>query len=110
VGRREEERRGEGKRERERERGAHLGVQIRRSLSPKPRAPWERERDGGEEVAARENQMTETERREEGARMGEGQGTGGAWARAGQAGSGWAGPHRGSKSRGTHNHRLEFNS
>jgi hypothetical protein len=33
--------RGEGKREGEGEwRGAHLGVQIRRSPSPKPRAPW----------------------------------------------------------------------
>jgi hypothetical protein len=28
----------------------------------------------------------------------------------GRAGSGWAGPHSGSKSRGTHNHRSEFNS
>jgi hypothetical protein len=26
------------------------------------------------------------------------------------AGPGWAGPHRGSKPRGMHNHRLEFNS
>jgi hypothetical protein len=59
-------REGEGKRERERERGAHLGVQIWRSPSPKPRAPWG-ERGGGEEVAARKNQMRERERREGGA-------------------------------------------
>jgi hypothetical protein len=41
---------------------------------------------------------------------------GGAWGghgrqgRAGRARLGWAGPHRGSKSHGTHNHRSEFNS
>jgi hypothetical protein len=40
-GREGEEREGEG-------RGAHLGVQIRRSLSPKPRAQQGRERDGRE--------------------------------------------------------------
>jgi hypothetical protein len=28
----------------------------------------------------------------------------------GRAEPGWAGPHRGSKPRGTHNHRSEFNS
>jgi hypothetical protein len=43
-----EEREGEG-------RGAHLGVQIRRSPSLKPRAQRGRERGGGEEVVAREN-------------------------------------------------------
>jgi hypothetical protein len=31
------------------------------------------------------------------------------WAEPGRAGLGWAGPHRGSKPRGTHNHRSEFN-
>jgi hypothetical protein len=95
---------GEEKRERERERGAHLEVQIQRSPSPKPRAP-RRERDGGEEVATWENQMKERERKEGGTHMGEGQGAGGVWARAG-----WARPHCGSKSRGMHNHRSESNS
>jgi hypothetical protein len=42
--------------------------------------------------------------------VGAGLGTGGARAKAGQAGSNWAGPHRGSKSHSTHNHRLESNS
>jgi hypothetical protein len=42
--------------------------------------------------------------------MGEVQGAGGVRARAGRAGSGWARPHRRSKSRGTHNHRSESNS
>jgi hypothetical protein len=58
-GARKEEERGGGGEEREGEgegRGAHLGVQIRRSPSLKPRTPWgERERGGGEEVDAREN-------------------------------------------------------
>jgi hypothetical protein len=53
--------------------------------------------------------MRERERRE-GGRMGEVQGAGGVRARAGRAGSGWARPHRRSKSRGTHNHRSESNS
>jgi hypothetical protein len=54
-GRAGDEVRGGGGEEREGEgRGAHLGVQIRRLPSPKPRAPRGRER-GGEEVAAREN-------------------------------------------------------
>jgi hypothetical protein len=50
-------RKGRGRRgEREGEgRGAHLGVQIRRSPSLKPRAQRGRERGGGEEVAAWEN-------------------------------------------------------
>jgi hypothetical protein len=55
---REEERREGGGEEREGEGrggGAHLGVQIRRSPSPKPRAPQGRERDGGKEVVAWEN-------------------------------------------------------
>jgi hypothetical protein len=40
---------------------------------------------------------------------GKDQGRGGA--RTGRARApGWAGPHCGSKSRGTHNHRSEFNS
>jgi hypothetical protein len=34
----------------------------------------------------------------------EGQGARGARAKLGRARSGWAGPHRGSKPRGTHNH------
>jgi hypothetical protein len=42
-----------------------------------------------------------------GARHGEGQGARGARAKAGPS---WAGPHRGSKSRGTHNHRSESKS
>jgi hypothetical protein len=41
---------------------------------------------------------------------GEGTGARGARAELGRAGSGWAGPHCGSKLRGTHNHRSEFNS
>jgi hypothetical protein len=41
--------------------------------------------------------------------MGEGQGAGGAGARAGRAGLGWAGLHRGSKSHGTHNQISESN-
>jgi hypothetical protein len=45
--------------------------------------------------------MRERERREGGARMGEGQGR---QVRAGQAGSGRAGLRRGSKSHNTHNH------
>jgi hypothetical protein len=40
---------------------------------------------------------------------GEGTGARGARAELGRAGSGWAGPHRGSKPRGTHNHRSESN-
>jgi hypothetical protein len=47
--------------------------------------------------------MRERERKE--GRMGEGQGARGMRARAG-----WAEPHRGSKSRGTHNHISESNS
>jgi hypothetical protein len=53
----------------------------------------------------------------EGARHGEGQGARGArakagpsWAGPGRTGLGWARPHHGSKSRGTHNHRSESNS
>jgi hypothetical protein len=41
---------------------------------------------------------------------GEGQGARGARTELGRAGSGWAGPHHGSKPRGTHNHRSEFKS
>jgi hypothetical protein len=41
---------------------------------------------------------------------GERQGVRGTWAELGRARSGWVGPHRGSKPRGTHNHRSEFNS
>jgi hypothetical protein len=99
-----EERKGEG-------RGAHLGVQIWRSPSPKPREPrGERERRCAGEL-------------NEGKRPGEGHigrgrapgARGSSWAgpgraRLGWAGSGWAEPHRGSKPRGTHNHRSEFNS
>jgi hypothetical protein len=44
-------------------------------------------------------------RPEEGAWHREGQGARGMWAWLGQAG-----PHRGSKPRGTYNHRSEFNS
>jgi hypothetical protein len=40
---------------------------------------------------------------------GVGTGARGAWAELGHARSGWAGPHRRSKPRGTHNHRSEFN-
>jgi hypothetical protein len=55
-----------------------------------------------ERLLHRRNQMRE---RDQGAR---------AWGRARalgarRAGPGWAGPHRGSKLRGTHNHRSEFN-
>jgi hypothetical protein len=52
--------------------------------------------------------MRERETRGGGAHR-EGQGTRGARAELGQAGLGWSGPHRGSKPRGTHNHRSEFN-
>jgi hypothetical protein len=48
-----EEGRGGGGRQRGRGRGELLGVRIRRSPFPKPRAQWE-ERGGGEEVAMRE--------------------------------------------------------
>jgi hypothetical protein len=83
-GRGGEEREGEG-----RGGGAHLGVQIRRSPSPKPRAP----RGGGRERLLRgRNQMRE---RDQGA--------------LGTRGPSWAGPHREPKPRGTHNHRSEIN-
>jgi hypothetical protein len=76
--------RGKGERERNREgegRGAHLGVQIWRSLSPKPRAPqrrWERQGETGSCCAGELN---------EGKRPGEGD-TRGAWAELGRAGLG----------------------
>jgi hypothetical protein len=109
-------RRGEKGRERE-EKGGELtsGIQLRRSTSPKPRAPREREREMGERerLLRGRNQMRE---RDQGARMG----TRGRQGRAGRArpgraglgwvGSGWAGLHRGPKPRGTHNHRSEINS
>jgi hypothetical protein len=64
---------GEGKRERERERGGELtsGSKSGDHRLQNLGHHGERERGGGEEVAARENQMRERERRE-GARMGEG--------------------------------------
>jgi hypothetical protein len=79
-------RRGE-RREREREKrgGAHLGIQLRRFLTPNPRAPREGERERwGREVAVWEIQMRE--RREEGR-----QGGVGASGAQGRAGLGWAG-------------------
>jgi hypothetical protein len=77
---------------REREgRRAHLGVQIRQSPSPKPRAQWGRER-GGEEVVVWEKLNERKGREGRGAR-------GRGWAGLGRAGS-----RRGSKSHDTHNH------
>jgi hypothetical protein len=76
-------RRGWGGGEREGE-GAHLGVQIRRSPSPKPRAPWGRER----ELCAGE--LNEEKETRGGGAAGGGAGRQG---RAGQgrAGSDWVG-------------------
>jgi hypothetical protein len=86
-GARRGEERGGGGEEREGEgRGAHLGVQIRRSPSPKPRAPPRGERDGRErEVAAREK-SNERKRPGEGARRGVGAlgACGQSWARLGR--------------------------
>jgi hypothetical protein len=80
------EREGEGEGE---GRGAHLGVQILRSPSPKPRAP-RGERDGRErEVTAREK-SNGRKRPGEGVRMG----ARGARAELGHARSGWAGSGR----------------
>jgi hypothetical protein len=64
--------------------GAHLGIQLRRFLTPNPRAPRDGERERwGREVAAWEIQMRE--RREEGA-------PGRVWAPgARRAGLGWVG-------------------
>jgi hypothetical protein len=110
VARRGEEWEGEGKRERERERGGELtsGSKSDDHHLQNLGHHGERERGGGEEIVARENQMKERERREGARAWGRGRALG---ARGpGQAGSGWARPHRGSKSRSTHNHRSETNS
>jgi hypothetical protein len=89
---------------RERGRGAHLGVQIGRSPSPKPRAPWgerERWRRGGC-CAGKSN-----ERKGEkggGAHGGRDRATGARgpeWAGLGRAGS-----RRGAKTLDTHRHRM----
>jgi hypothetical protein len=78
-------RKGKG-RGRERERGAHLGFQIRRSPSPKPRAP----RGGrGGRGGCCAGELNEGKRPGEGGRMGEGQDARGARAKAGP---GWAAP------------------
>jgi hypothetical protein len=75
---------------REREgRRAHLGVQIWRSPSPKPRAQRGREGDGGEDVAAREKLNEGKGREGSGHAHGEGQGAKGTRARAGPS---WARP------------------
>jgi hypothetical protein len=104
AGSRSGEKKGRGRgRERERERRGELtsvskfGDHRLQNLGHH----GERERDGGEEIAAQENQMRERERRE-GARMGGGAGCRG---RAGQAGS-----HCGAKTPDTHNHRSESKS
>jgi hypothetical protein len=83
---------GEKGRERERERerrregrGVHLGIQLRRSPSPKPRAPREVEREMRERGCCA-GIPNEREREEEG-RMGGCGGNGGAL-----AGLGWVGP------------------
>jgi hypothetical protein len=80
---------GEGKREMERERGGELtsGSKSGDHRLQNLGHHGEREKGGGEEVAARENQMRERERRE-GVRMGDGPGRRG---RAGQSGPGWVG-------------------
>jgi hypothetical protein len=81
-----EEREGEGEGE---GRGAHLGVQIRRSTSPKPRAPPRGEREMGErEVVAREKSNERKRPGERGTRMG----SRGHQGRADRAGLGWAAP------------------
>jgi hypothetical protein len=77
---------------REREgRRAHLGVQIWRSPSPKPRAQRGTEGDGGEDVAAREKLNEGKGREGRGHAHGEGQGAKGTRARAGPS---WARPGR----------------
>jgi hypothetical protein len=99
---------GEGKREKERERGAHLGVQIRQSPSPRPRAPPWGERDGREREVATREKSNERKRTGEGGHAWGAGGARGARAELGRARLGWAGPHCGSKSHGTHNHRSEI--
>jgi ribonuclease E len=84
-------RQGEGEGERGEGRGGELtsGIQLRRSPSPKPRAPRERERDGGEREVAAWEKSNEENGSGGGGRMG--------WAGApgvrgpGRAGPGWAG-------------------
>jgi hypothetical protein len=81
-----EEKRGEGGSPR----GSNSGDHHLQNLGHHgERERWERER-----LLRGRNQMRE-------------KGPGG---RAGRAGPGWAGPHRGSKPRDTHNHRSEINS
>jgi hypothetical protein len=100
-GRARNARRGEGRggvgEEREGE-GTHLGVQIWRSPSPKPRAPRGRER---ELCAGELNEGKEI--RGGGHGIGRGMAPGARGPRLGRAGL-----HRGSKSRGSHNHRSEY--
>jgi hypothetical protein len=90
VAHRGEDGEGEGKRERDRERGGELTSGSKSVDHHLQNLGYhgERERGGGEEVAARENQMRERERREGAGAWGEGQG---ARARAGRAGLGWVG-------------------
>jgi hypothetical protein len=63
----------------------------------------ERERGGGEEVAAWENQMRERERREGARAWGRGRAPGACGPE--QAGLGRAGSRRGAKTHDTHRHR-----
>jgi hypothetical protein len=83
-GRAQGERRGGRGRERGEGRGAHLGIQLRRSPSPKPRAPREVEREMGERGCCA---GIPNERGRGGGAWGGGQGRQG---RAGRAGPGWA--------------------
>jgi hypothetical protein len=102
---------GEGKRERERESeresggeytsGSKFGDHRLQNLGHHRG----RERGGGEEVAAQENQMRERERRE--GPQGGGTGARDARARADRAELGRAGSRRGAKTHDTHNHRSE---
>jgi hypothetical protein len=109
AGRKKEE--GEGKRERGRGegRGAHLGDPN--SSDHRLQDLWhheEREMGEGGRLLRRRIEMRERDQGM-GRAHGEGQGARGARAELDWAGSGWARPHRGSKSRGTHNNRSEFN-
>jgi hypothetical protein len=97
---------GEGEeRGREGEGSSPRGSKLRRSPSPRPRAP-RGERESRERGCCSGEIKWEKETRGGGA-YGEGTGARGARAELGRAGPGWVGLHCGSKPRGTHNHRSE---
>jgi hypothetical protein len=77
----------EGRERRREGRGAHLGIQLRRSPSPKPRAPQEGERWERGRLLRERNRMSQTDLVEGGAH-GVGRGARGAWAGPGRAESG----------------------